>query len=240
MLGHVPASAPRMSPSDATQRAHRRARLRVAVVALAFVAVAGLLSLEGVHAWLERVLASVSPHIQGHPVTGGAVFVLLSALSAVVAFFSSAVLVPAAVYTWGEGLTAALLWLGWWLGGLGTYAIGRALRRPLMHAAGARRQFDLYRAKVPADAGFVLVFLLQLALPSEIPGYLCGVLRVPLRTYAAALALAELPYAVGTVLMGESLVLGRPGVLLALGAVALVGGWYALRILRKRLSSDAP
>ncbi len=240
MLGHDPASADHMSPSDATQRAHRRARMRVAIVALAFVVVAWLLSLDGVHARLEQALAAVSPHIQDHPVTGGVVFVLLSALSAVVAFFSSAVLVPAAVYTWGEGITMALLWLGWWIGGLGTYAIGRALRRPLMHAAGARRQFDLYRAKVPADAGFVLVFLLQLALPSEIPGYLCGVLRVPLRTYAAALALAELPYAVGTVLMGESLVLGRPGVLLALGAVALVGGWYALRILRKRLSSDAP
>lgn len=240
MLGHDPASADHMSPSDAAQRAHRHARMRVALVALAFVIVAGLLSLDGVHARLEQALAAVSPHIQGHPVTGGVVFVLLSALSAVVAFFSSAVLVPAAVYTWGEGITMALLWLGWWIGGLGTYAIGRALRRPLMHAAGARRQFDLYRAKVPADAGFVLVFLLQLALPSEIPGYLCGVLRVPLRTYAAALALAELPYAVGTVLMGESLVLGRPGVLLALGAVALVGGWYALRILRKRLSSDAP
>lgn len=240
MLGHDPSRDCPMSPSDATQRAHRRARLRVALVALAFVVVAALLSLDGVHAWIERLLAAVSPHIQAHPVTGGAVFVLLSALSAVVAFFSSAVLVPAAVYTWGEGITMALLWLGWWIGGLGTYAIGRALRRPLMHAAGARRQFDLYRAKVPEDAGFVLVFLLQLALPSEIPGYLCGVLRVPLRTYALALALAELPYAAGTVLMGESLVLGRPGVLLALGAVALVGGWYALRVLRKRLSSDAP
>lgn len=239
MLGHDPITRPCMSPSDATHRAHRRARLRVALVALAFLIVAGLLSLEGVHGWLEGVLASVSPHIQAHPVTGGVVFVVLSALSAVVAFFSSAVLVPAAVYTWGEEVTAALLWLGWWLGGLGTYAIGHALRRPLMHAAGARRQFDVYRAKVPEDAGFVLVFLLQLALPSEIPGYLCGVLRVPLRTYASALALAELPYAVGTVLMGESLVLGRPGVLLALGAVALVGGWYALRILRKRLASDA-
>ena len=77
--------------------------------------------------------------------------------------------------------------------------------------------------------------LLQLALPSEIPGYLCGVLGVRLRTYALALAIAELPFALGTVLLGDGVV-RRNGPLLvavAAGAVVLMGA--AGMLLRRRM-----
>ena len=50
-----------------------------------------------------------------------ALFVLLAAISAVLAFFSSALLLPVAVFTWGSKVTFVLLWLGWLLGGIGTH-----------------------------------------------------------------------------------------------------------------------
>jgi hypothetical protein len=46
-------------------------------------------------------------------VLGAVVFVLLSAVSAMLAFFSSALLVPAAVFAWGNTLAVGLLWLGY-------------------------------------------------------------------------------------------------------------------------------
>ena len=77
--------------------------------------------------------------------------------------------------------------------------------------------------------------LLQLALPSELPGYLFGLLRLRFTTYLAALALAEIPFAVGTVLVGESVVEQRGVTLLLLGAIGAAISVYALLQLRRRL-----
>lgn len=221
---------------DAAHPAHLRLKWRpVLILALCVLAVS-LLSIDSLNAGLHRLLAAAEPAIAAHPVSGALLFIVLSALSAVIAFFSSALLVPVAVYTWGMPLTAVLLWAGWWIGGVCTYALGRALRRPLIRLASHAEQLDFYRRRIPADAGFAMILLLQLALPSEIPGYLCGVMRVPFRTYALALALAELPYALGTVWIGDSLLQQRTGLLLSLGVLGAVASIYALRRLRQRLS----
>ena len=119
---------------------------------------------------------------------GAVVFVVLAAVSAILAFFSSALLLPAAVYAWGNTVTLGLLWLGWLLGGMCTYALGRGLRRPHGHAPRTSRQLDFYVQRVRGDVTFTLVLLLHLAMPSEIPGYLCGYIGVRRRTYLAALA----------------------------------------------------
>jgi uncharacterized membrane protein YdjX (TVP38/TMEM64 family) len=218
---------------------HLRWPLRALAILALCIAVALLFSVDSLNAGLHRLLAAAEPAVVAHPVSGLLLFVALSALSAVIAFFSSALLVPVAVYTWGTLPTMALLWLGWWLGGAFTYAFGRVLRRPLIRFAGRGGHLDFYRRRIPADAGFAAVLLLQFALPSEIPGYLCGVMRVPFRTYALALALAELPYAMGTVLMGDSLLQQRMGLLLSLGVLGAAASGYAVRRLRRRLPSPA-
>lgn len=210
-------------------------RHRALGLLLVFAAAAVLLTIEPLHDALLRLLAAAEPVIAAHPVVGMLVFVLLSALSAMVAFFSAALLVPVAVYGWGEPATMILLWLGWLLGGLCAYAVGSGLGRPLLATMGATRLLAFYHERLPAQVPFVLVLLLQLALPSEIPGYLFGLLRVRLRTYLPALALAEIPFAVGTVLVGESVVEQRGGMLLLLGAVGAAISLYALLLLRRRL-----
>ena len=82
---------------------------------------------------------------------------------------------------------------------------------------------------------FALVLLLYLALPSELPGYLCGYLGVRFRTYFAALALAELPYAVGAVLLGAGVVHRHVGGLVAFGLIGAALSLYAMRMLHRRL-----
>lgn len=170
-----------------------------------------------------------------HPILGPALFVLLAATSAMLAFFSSAVVVPAAVYAWGRPATICLLWLGWWLGGVVTYALGRGLRAPLIHTLTRAPALEKYLPRLPRQLSWPTVLLMQLALPSEVPGYVCGVMKVPFFTYASALALAELPYAVGAVVAGDSIVRGQTIWLIALGALAALSMVTAYRLLHRAL-----
>jgi uncharacterized membrane protein YdjX (TVP38/TMEM64 family) len=208
---------------------------RALVVVLICAALALLLSVDSVYASLQRALAAAEPLIAGHPYLGAGVFIGLAALSAILAFFSSALLLPPAVYAWGVPTTVGLLWLGWLLGGVATFALGRSLRAPPGSAARPPGRLDFYLRRMPRDVRFALVLLLCLAVPSEIPGYLCGYLGVRFRTYFAALALAELPYAVGAVLLGDGVVNRHTGWLVALGLGAAVLSLYALRLLHRQL-----
>ncbi len=210
---------------------------RAAAVALVFVAVALLLASDTAFGLLQHALDAAEPVIAARPVAGAVLFVLLAAASALLAFFSSALLVPVGVHAWGVPVTIALLWLGWLLGGMCTFAIGRWLRKPLLRGHGVMQRIAFYAERMPRGARFPLVLLLQLALPSEIPGYLCGLVGVRFSTYAAALALAELPYAVGAVLAGESVVQRQGGWLIALGVAGAVLSLGAAWALRRRLRS---
>jgi uncharacterized membrane protein YdjX (TVP38/TMEM64 family) len=98
------------------------------------------------------------------------------------------------------------------------------------------RSFDQYERQFHHRVSFGFVLLFQLALPSEIPGLVLGLARYPLRRYLAALAIAELPYAVGTMLLGASFVSRRIGLLLSLGAAAAIAATALGRALRRRLA----
>lgn len=214
---------------------HHRGLIRAAIVLALCVAAALLLSLDSVYVLLRQGLAMLDPLIAAHPVLGAIVFTLLSAVAAVMAFFSSAIMVPSAVLAWGKALTVLLLWIGWLLGGLAMFALGRSLHRPRAKAAKPGGKFAAYLPTSPEALRLPLVLLWQLALPSEIPGYLCGYLGVPFRTYFLALALGELPFALGAVLLGESVVDRKLGVLLAIGAVAATYAYFVYRALHKRM-----
>ncbi|MGH7712497.1 MAG: TVP38/TMEM64 family protein, partial [Gemmatimonadaceae bacterium] len=182
-----------------------------------------------------RALAAAQSVIARHPGLGAALFVLLAALSAMLAFFSSAVLVPVALYAWGTGLSALLLWTGWIIGGVCAYSVGRYLGQPVVARLTSRRKLQRYQHKLSNRAPFGLVLLFQLALPSEIPGYALGMANYPMSRYLLALALAELPYVLGTIFLGEGLVQRRMTLLLAVGAAAILFSVVAWRALQRRL-----
>lgn len=222
-----------MQPSDTGHRSWpAEHKIRALLLLAACLLIAGLLSSDKIFGLLERLLAAAEPTITAHPVAGALLFLLLSALSAMLAFFSSAVLVPLAVLSWGVSGTILLLWAGWILGGLAAYTLGRALGRPIIRSLASARWAIELGDRLSARAPFAIIFLLQLALPSEIPGYLFGLARVRLGVYLLALALAEVPFAIGTVLLGESIVERRVLLLVALGAGGVVLGLVAMRLLR--------
>lgn len=202
--------------------------------------VALIAGMDALHEPLARLLAVTTRTIADSPLAGGALFVLLAAVSGIVAFFSSAVVVPIAVNAWGPARSALLLWLGWILGGACTYLIGRYLSRPVLRRLASKEQLARYEQKIGREAPFGLVVLFQLAMPSEVPGYLLGLARYSFARYILVVVLGELPWAIGTVVLGDSLINRRVAPALALAGVAALFTALAYAALHRRLSAAAP
>jgi uncharacterized membrane protein YdjX (TVP38/TMEM64 family) len=223
------------APRDPLRRGPTWRRI---LVALLLVGGAALVVLsDTLHGALMGLLVITERAIAVSPVAGALLFVAFAALSGMLAFFSSAVVVPVAVHAWGPIVAALLLWAGWILGGAGTYALGRFLGRPLAGRL-APRGLARYERVVTRDAPFALVALFQLAAPSEVPGYFLGVLRYSFPRYIAVVALGELPYAVGTVILGDSFIERRLLPFLLLGALALASSAWAYARLRRRVEAN--
>lgn len=208
---------------------------RALLLGLLLAGLALLASSDAFQSVLRHVLDAAVPVISEHPFWGAVLFVLLSALSAMLAFFSSALLLPVALQAWGKAVCALLLWVGWLLGGACAYGIARAWGRPVIGRLTSSSLLARYERRISRHTSFGRVLLFQLALPSEIPGYVLGLARYGLRRYLLVLALAELPYAVGTVYLGASFLEQRTAVLLGLGALGILLGVWAFHLLRKRL-----
>lgn len=208
---------------------------RALVLGLLCVALALLASSDVLHTALLALLQACQQLITQNPVTGAVLFVGFAALSAMLAFVSIAVIVPVAVYTWGEPLSAALLWSGWLLGGVIAYTIGRILGRPIVTWLTTNTDLRHLERYLRRDSAFFLVLLFQLALPSELPGYVLGLMRYHPGRYLLSLGLAELPYALLTIHLGASFVERHSGVVLWLGLLLLVLSISAFILLRKRL-----
>ena len=209
---------------------------RVLVIVLLIAGLALLASSADLHAWLMSVLPTAEAIIRRRPILGGSIFVLFAAASAILAFVSSAVIVPVGIHTWGAAVSVVLLWIGWILGGVCAYAIGWHLGRPVVKALTSEATLVRYEHRISHRAPFRLVLLFQIALPSEVPGYLLGLVRYDFWKYLAALALAELPYAVATVYLGTGFIERRTSLLVGVGsAVAAFSGW-ALYTLHRRIS----
>jgi uncharacterized membrane protein YdjX (TVP38/TMEM64 family) len=212
-----------------------RTRARALIFVLLVVVLIAVTSQDTLYAAVLRVLGLAQSVIENRPVLGAVLFVLLAAISAMLAFVSSAVLVPVALLAWGAGLSALLLWLGWILGGVCAYFIGRRLGQPVVASLTSRATLERYQSRLSSRTPFGFVFLFQLALPSEIPGYALGMANYPMSRYLIALALAELPYVLGTVFLGEGLVQRRMALLLTVGAASILVSVLAWRALQRRL-----
>jgi len=112
--------------------------------------------------------------------------------------------------------------------------------------AAGRRYFILHRAilryeekirgweqELSTRTRFIHILLFQAAVPSEIPGYLLGILRYPFLHYMAALAITELPYAIATVYLGESFLQGEGIIFIVLGIAVIAIGAFLVRGIGK-------
>ncbi len=218
---------------------------RVAAAVLLLGLVALLIFSDGIHSLLVRALAEADRTAATHPVWAVTLVVGFSAVAAMLAFVSSWIVVPFAVFTWGTTGALLILWTGWLIGGAGTYAIGRFLGRPAVRWLVSAPTLGGYEDRISHHSPFGIILLAQFALPSEIPGYLLGIVRYPFHRYLAALAIVELTYGVATIYLGVGIVQRRAApVIAAAAALILVGAWtaYGLRrqLARERRAPSSP
>jgi uncharacterized membrane protein YdjX (TVP38/TMEM64 family) len=74
-----------------------------------------------------------------------------------------------------------------------------------------------------------------------VPGYVLGLVRYSFPRYIAVVAAGELPYAIGTVILGESFIERRvlPFVVLGVGG-ALFSAWAYARFNRRLAAAPQP
>lgn len=209
----------------------------LAVIA-AVLALALLTYSESFRTLLDWANAWAKNMIEADPFTGAVVFFLFSALSAMLAFASSAVLIPAANLVWGKLVTFLLLWGGWIAGAIAAFGIGK-LARPLLIRLGYKERLEKYQEYVSRRMKFWMVLLFCFAVPSEIPGYVLGGVHYSFWRFLLAMAIAESIYALGLVFAGESLATARTGSFIIIVAlvilIAAIAG-FLFRKLRKRRS----
>lgn len=213
-----------------------RTRRHVVVLTL-IVLIALLLTFsDDLHHGVRHLLDSAAVVIKEHPYLGKAVFVVWSAASAMLAFVSSAVIVPIAVYAWGAKTTVLLLWLSWLAGGITTYVLGRTLGRRVAAWLIPREKVDYYSERISSAAGFLTILLFQLGLPSEVPGYVLGAAKYRFPVYLVALAIAELPFAIGAVYLSEGFIERNYMLFIGVGLAGLALSVAAFRLFHHRLA----
>lgn len=207
---------------------------RAAVLLLLTILLATLALSDALHAALMQVLSAGEVIVARHPVLGAALFVMFTAVSAMLAFVSAAVLLPVAVFTWGEATSILLLWCGWALGGACSYAVGRYLGREVVKWLTAEALLRRLEQRLGPSTPLGLVFLFQVALPSEIPGYVLGLVRYGFFRYMIVLALVELVYAAAMVELGASFLERRTGAIFLVGTAVALLSVSAFSWLRKK------
>lgn len=211
----------------------RNLRRRFLIVGMLII-VAGLIAAsDTLHDQTEAIIFWTEGMISQAPLLGMLVFVLLAMLSAMVAFFSSAVLAPVAVYAWGKAGCLALLWCGWFLGGIVSYCIGRYFGRSVVSMIIGDETIANWESQVSERTRFIHILFFQAVVPSEIPGYVLGMLRYRFLLYLTALGITELPYAVATVYLGESFLRRESMVFILVGICVIVLAAFLFQIHRR-------
>jgi len=212
----------------------RRNLQRHLLIAGLLIVVAGLIAAsDTLHARTESIIFWTENLIAQAPLLGMLVFLLLAMMSAMVAFFSSALLAPIAIYAWGKAGCFALLWGGWFLGGIASYCIGRFLGRSVASGIIGDERIATWENQVSERTRFIHVLFFQAVVPSEIPGYVLGILRYRFLLYLAALGITELPYAIATVYLGESFLQGESAVFILVGIGTITLAAFVVQIHRR-------
>ena len=215
---------------------HRRVALLVAFVAI----VLAVTTSDALHQAFVDVLTIAERLMRAYPRAGMLAFVGLASLSAMLSFFSSSALVPVGVDVWGAQQTMLMLWVGGVLGGTAGYWMARTLGRRIVKRLVPEAPFRRYETFFRTRAQWRTVLLFRLALQSELPSYVLGVLRYPFRRYLPMMLLGEIPFVFFAVYLGETL-LERNGVVFAIALCVGVGlTVLAFRALQREMRSDAP
>ncbi len=155
---------------------------------------------------VTQTLSLSKAYIELYPILGIFIFLALAVVSAFFMFFSSIVIVPVAVFAWGELTTFLFLLLGWFIGAMIAYMVGKNFGRRVVEYFVSKKKIDEYGNLISKEMGFFDIVFLKLALPSEAPSFFLGIVRYPFLKYIVVVIISELPFAIWAVYLGEAFV----------------------------------
>ena len=168
------------------------------------------------------------------------VFMLFSIVSAMVSFFTSTPLIPAASHLWGSNITFILLAGSWIIGGMLAYAIGHYAHTFLKNLS-VYKKTEQYLNHLDSNSSFILVLLFRLATPSEVGGYTLGILRYKFWKYMLITVFSEAPFAVLALYSTDALVSRQPILFIfeIAGGIVFIGAmlYFFHYLLRKKSSA---
>ncbi|HBH71420.1 MAG: putative membrane protein [Parcubacteria group bacterium GW2011_GWC1_42_11] len=158
------------------------------------------------------------------------VFILTSALAALVSPLTNIPLVPIATLIWGPIPTIIYLLFGWFIGDIIAYIIGRYLGYKAVSYFVSTEKLDDWSSMVKKRATFSTALLLRIALPAEL-GYAFGIIRYPAGIYIIITFLSELPFAIISAYASEAVLYGE-----ALKFFSLVGILFVVIFVSFRMT----
>lgn len=200
--------------------------------AAGLLVVATVVVLVGIY--LQPTINRAVAFLNGQPVLGPVLYVVLSASAITFLPLSSLPLLPVAAAAWGVVGAGTLSILGWWLGSLAAFIIARVFGRPVLRWVVSVKRLDKWEDRIPGHATFFSIVLLRLIFPVEIPSYILGLsknIRFPV--YATATLVGIIPFAYAMTAMGGALAEQQWLQLVVIG-VGGAAALYALFLLWRR------
>ena len=111
-------------------------------------------------------------------VFGMVAYIVIAVIATVAAPISAAPLIPIAANVWGVAITAALSILGWTIGSLIAFAIGRRYGLPLAQKFFSVRNLESIHKHIPKEKIFWSVVLLRIMIPVDLLSYALGIFGV--------------------------------------------------------------
>lgn len=167
---------------------------------LVFICIGGVIN--------EYILA-LAGTMGRRPVFGVLLFIVISALSSVLSPFSSLIILQPAIVAWGKALTLVYLIFGWAVGSILGYAIGFYALSGLFRKIFSFKKIDYYKEKISPETQFWMVVIFRLGAPTEITGYVLGIIHYYFKKYILATIISEIPFALISVYSSSALFGGR-------------------------------
>jgi uncharacterized membrane protein YdjX (TVP38/TMEM64 family) len=184
--------------------------------------------------WLSMYLKDdVMQYVLMHPVVGVMAFVGLAALAVVFPSFTNMMFIPIGVSMFGPLYAALLCILGWWLGSVISFTIGRYYNEYLLERFPSFKNY-LYIDKLVGDKNmFWKLILLRMTIPVDVLSYALALFskRVSYKMNAVTTLIGITPFAFIFAYAGEMI---YKNVIWVTSTLAVVFVAYLLITLRKK------
>ena len=165
------------------------------------------------------------------------VFILSATFGALISPLTNLPLVPFAVAIWGTVPTTIFLLIGWLIGDIIAYIIGRYFGLYIITKLISSKKIEEWSGMVKGHTNFFTAVVVRLALPAEL-GYLFGFIRYNFWLYLLVTFIAELPFAVILTNVSKAVIFGETqqffGMIFLL-VVIIVGVLIKMKKIKKKI-----